>query len=180
MVLFLRRLINMENVNYLSVVEEVMQQIKSTGALLVVKSKVDRKINLMTIGWAAFGFMWSKPIMTVLVRKSRFTHHIIEKASSFTVNIPTNDLEEALNFCGTKSGRDFDKFKECNLSIIPAQKVDTPVINFQGFHYECKIVYKSIINPDFLCQEYKEDLYTENDYHTFYFGEIVACYKTIS
>jgi flavin reductase (DIM6/NTAB) family NADH-FMN oxidoreductase RutF len=170
----------MENVNYLSVVEEVMQQIKSTGAFLVVKSKVDRKINLMTIGWAAFGFMWRKPIMTVMVRKSRFTHHIIEKASSFTVNIPTNDLEEALNFCGTKSGRDFDKFKECNLSIIPAQKVDTPVINFQGFHYECKIVYKSIMNPDFLCQEYKEDVYADNDYHTFYFGEIAACYKTMS
>lgn len=171
----------MENVNYLSVVEVVMQQIKSTGAFLVAKSKVDKKINLMTIGWAAFGFMWKKPIMTVMVRKSRFTHHIIEKASSFTVNIPTNnDLEEALNICGTKSGGDIDKFKECNLSIIPAQQVDTPVINFQGFHYECKIVYKSILNPDFLCQEYKEDVYKDNDYHTFYFGEIVACYKTIS
>jgi len=169
----------MKNVNYLSVAEEVMQQIKSTGAFLVAKSKDGEKINVMTIGWAAIGFMWKKPIMTVLVRKSRFTHRIIEKASSFTVSIPTDELKEALNFCGIKSGRNFDKFKECKLSIVHAQKVDTPIINISGFHYECKIVYKSKMNPDFLCKEYKEDVYANNDYHTFYFGEIVACYKTM-
>jgi flavin reductase (DIM6/NTAB) family NADH-FMN oxidoreductase RutF len=167
----------MKIVNYLSIAEEVIQQIKSKGAFLLAKSKNDEKINVMTIGWASIGCMWSKPIMTVLVRKSRFTHHIIEKATSFTVSIPTDDLIEALNFCGTKSGRDFNKFKECKLSVIPAQKVDTPIIDISGFHYECKIVYKSEMNPDFLCKEYKEDVYANNDYHTFYFGEIVACYK---
>jgi len=170
----------MKNVNYLSVAEEVIKQIKSQGAFLVAKSKNDKKINVMTIGWAAIGYMWRKPIMTVMVRKSRFTHCIIEKASSFTVSIPGDDSGEALNFCGTKSGRDVDKFKECKLSVVPAQKVDTPIINLSGFHYECKIVYKSETNPDFLCKEYREDLYADNDYHTFYFGEIVACYKTIS
>lgn len=167
----------MKIVNYLSIAEEVIQQIKSKGAFLLAKSKNDEKINVMTIGWVSIGYMWSKPIMTVLVRKSRFTHHIIEKATSFTVSIPTDDLIEALNFCGTKSGRDFNKFKECKLSVIPAQKVDTPIIDISGFHYECKIVYKSEMNPDFLCKEYKEDVYVDNDYHTFYFGEIVDCYK---
>ena len=171
----------MKNVNYLSVVEEVIQQIKSKGAFLVAKSKDSKKINVMTIGWVAIGYMWKKPIMTVMVRKSRFTHCIIEKASSFTVSIPGDDSGEALNFCGTKSGRDVDKLKECKLSVVPAQKVDTPIINLSGFHYECKIVCESEINPDFLCKEYREDLYADNDdYHTFYFGEIVACYKTIS
>jgi len=167
----------MKNVNYLSVAEEVIQQIKSKGAFLVVKSKDGEKINVMTMGWAAIGYMWRKPIMTIMVRKSRFAHRIIEKASSFTVSIPGDDLGEALNFCGTKSGRDVDKFKECNLITIPAQKVDTPIINISGFHYECKIVYKSETNPDFLCKEYRERFYADNDYHTFYFGEIVDCYK---
>ncbi len=170
----------MENVDYLSVAEEVMHQIKSKGAFLVAKSKDGEKINVMTIGWAAIGYMWRKPIMTLMVRGSRFTHYIIEKASSFTVSIPTDDLKEALNFCGTKSGQDVDKFKECNLTVIPAHKVDTPIINISGFHYECKIVCKSEINPDFLCKEYREGLYADNDYHTLYFGEIVACYKKIN
>jgi len=170
----------MRNLNYLSVAEEVMHQIKSKGAFLVAKSKDDEKINVMTIGWAAIGYMWRKPVMIVMVRKSRFTHHIIEKASSFSVSAPTDDLEEVLNFCGTKSGRDVNKFKKCNLTIVPAQKVDTPIINIPGVHHECKIVYKSKMNPDFLCKEYKEDVYADNDYHTFYFGEIVACYKKIN
>ena len=169
----------MKNVNYLSVAEEVIQQIKSKGAFLVAKSK-DGKKNVMTIGWAAIGYMWRKPVMTVMVRKSRFTHCIIEKASSFTLNIPGENLGEALNFCGTKSGRDVNKFKECKFSVVPAKKVDAPIINITGFHYECKIVCKSEINPDFLCQEYNEDIYADKDYHTFCFGEIVACYETIS
>ena len=170
----------MKNVNYLSDAEEVIQQIKSKGAFLVAKSKDGKKINVMTIGWAAIGYMWEKPIMTVMIRKSRFTHDIIEKASSFTVNIPGDDLGKTLNFCGTESGRDVDKFKECKLSVVSAQKVDTPIIDLSGFHYECKIVCKSEINPDFLCKEYRADLYADNNYHTFYFGEIVVCYKTIS
>jgi flavin reductase (DIM6/NTAB) family NADH-FMN oxidoreductase RutF len=169
----------MKNVNYLSVTEEVMQQIKSKGAFLVTKSN-DGEKNVMTIGWAAIGYMWRKPITTVMVRKTRFTHYIIEKSSSFTVNIPEENLEEALNFCGSESGRDVNKFSECKLPVVPAQKVDTPIINIPGFHYECKIVYKSEMNPYFLCKEYKEDVYADNDYHTFYFGEIVACYETIS
>lgn len=167
----------MKKVDYLSVTEEVMQQIKSIGAFLVTKSKDEEKINVMTIGWAAIGYMWRKPIMTVMVRKSRFTHHIIEKASSFTVSIPGDDLEEALNFCGTKSGRDFNKFKECKLSVIPAQKVDTPIINLPGTHFEGKIVYKNKMEANFLCKEYKENVYANDDYHTLYFGEIVACYQ---
>ncbi len=167
----------MEKVNYISIAEETIEKIKSKGAFLVVKSKDNKKINIMTIGWAVIGFMWRKPIMTVMVRESRFTHHIIEKASSFTVGIPTDDLEEALDFCGTKSGRDVNKFKAFNIAVIPAKQVNTPIINISGLHYECKIVYKSRINPDFLCKEYKENVYVDNDYHTLYFGEIVDCYK---
>lgn len=52
----------MKNVNYLSIAEEVIRQIKSKGAFLVVKSKDDEKINVMTIGWAAIGYMWRKPM----------------------------------------------------------------------------------------------------------------------
>lgn len=56
----------------------------------------------MTISWAALGYMWRKPVMVVMVRESRFTHHIVEKASSFTVSSLADDLEEVLKFCGTK------------------------------------------------------------------------------
>jgi len=167
----------MEKIDYLHGTDKTISDIKSKGAFLVVKSEVDNRINTMTIGWASFGFMWGKSIMTVMVRKSRFTYQLVEKATSFTVSIPEDNLGEALSFCGTKSGRDFDKFKKCNLSIIPAKNVTSPIINISGIHYECEIVYKSKMNPDFLCKEYKEKNYVNNDFHTFYFGEIIACYK---
>ena len=167
----------MEKLNYISISEDAINRIKSDGAFLNIKSKDNKEINVMTIGWTAIGYMWRKPIMIVMVRKSRFTHHIIENACSFTVSVPISNLKDALDFCGTKSGRDFNKFKEVNLSVIPAQKVNTPIINTPGFHFECKIVYKSKMNPELLCSEYKEDVYPDNDYHSFYFGEIVDCYK---
>ncbi len=167
----------MEKIDYLQGINKTISDIKLKGAFLVVESEVDNRINTMTIGWAALGFMWGKPIMTVMVRKSRFTYQLIEKASSFTVSIPEDNLEEALSFCGTKSGRDFDKFKKCNLTTIPAKSVTSPIINIPGIHYECKIVYKNKMNPDFLCKEYKEKNYVNDDFHTFYFGEIIGCYK---
>jgi len=167
----------MKNINYISIAEKTIQLTKSKGAFLVVESSEDKKINVMTIGWVAIGYMWGKPMMTVMVRKSRFTYGVIEKATSFTVSIPEDNLEEALSFCGTKSGRYFDKFKKCNLTTIPSKNVATPIVNIPGIHYECKIVYKSKMNSDFLCKEYKENVYSDNDYHTLYFGEIAASYK---
>jgi flavin reductase (DIM6/NTAB) family NADH-FMN oxidoreductase RutF len=86
-------------------------------------------------------------------------------------------MQKEIAFCGTKSGRDYDKFKECNLQITNSQKVVTPIIKTQGIHYECKIVYTSAMDPTHLSTEYDAALYPAKDYHTLYFGEIVDCYR---
>jgi len=166
----------MSTINYLQASDKTISDIKSKGAFLVVKSEINDLVNVMTIGWISMGFIWGKPIMTVMVRKSRFTYQLIEKATSFTVSIPKQGLKEALIFCGTKSGRDFDKLKECSLSIAPAKKITTPIINIPGEHYECKIVCKSEMLSECLCDEYREKQYKDNDFHTFYFGEITEHY----
>jgi len=164
----------MRNLDYKIVAEKFIQQLEDGGAFLMAKSS--EKTNIMTIGWASIGRIWTKPIMMVAVKKSRFTFNIIDKANSFSVNIPTTDMRKVLTFCGTKSGRDFDKFKECNLTLIPAQKVETPIVNIPGYHCECKIVYKSVMNPEYLIEEYRKTYYPDEDYHILYFGEILACY----
>ena len=164
----------MNRVDYMTVAPKAMTQIKK-GAFLTVKSA--EAINTMTIGWASIGYVWRKPIMMVAVRFSRHTFGIIETAEDFTVSIPTMDMKKEIMFCGTKSGRDFDKFKECNLQITDSQKVITPIIKVPGLHYECKIVYKSAMDPAYLNREYHKTLYSDKDYHTLYFGEIVDCYE---
>ena len=164
----------MREMDYMSVAQQVMDQIKK-GAFLTAKA--DDQLNTMAIGWALVGFVWSKPILMVAVRDSRHTFGIIEKAADFTVSVPTTDMQDEVMYCGTKSGRDVNKYKECNLELADAQKVITPIIKTPGIHFECKIVYKSAMDPTFLDKEY-EGLYPQKDYHTLYFGEILACYET--
>ena len=165
----------MKNLNYMSVAEEAMNKIKK-GAFLTVKTA--DTLNTMTIGWATFGFIWQKPIMMVAVRDSRHTFGIIEKAQDFTVTIPSGDMSKAIAFCGSKSGRDVNKFKMCNLETENGQNVVSPIIQVPGIHIECKIVFKSAMNPIHLDNDYDKTLYPKKDYHTLYFGEILACYET--
>jgi flavin reductase (DIM6/NTAB) family NADH-FMN oxidoreductase RutF len=163
----------MRDVDVMAVYENVMKQIQE-GAFLTVRA--GEALNTMTIGWAAIGIAWRKPVMMVMVRSSRHTFSIIEKAADFTVSVPSGDMKKAIAFCGTKSGRDVDKFKECGLKTAPSRHVASPIIEIPGFHFECRIVYKNPIDPERLTPDY-DPLYPEKDYHTLYFGEILACYE---
>jgi flavin reductase (DIM6/NTAB) family NADH-FMN oxidoreductase RutF len=165
----------MKDVAYVSVSEDSIKKIK-TGAFLTVKSR--NALNTMTIGWATFGVVWSKPIMMVAVRSSRHTFRIIETAKDFTVTVPAGSMDKELAFCGSKSGRDVDKFKECHLETTDSRQVASPIIKIPGRHYECKIIYKSAMDPVHLDKGYDSSLYPKKDYHTLYFGEILACYET--
>ena len=164
----------MQTVDYLAVAEKAMQQIKK-GAFLTVKA--GNALNTMTIGWATIGYCWRKPIFMIAVRDSRHTFSILEKATDYTVSIPSGDMHEQIMYCGTKSGRDVDKFKECHLVPLDAQTVKSPILDIAGLHVECNIVYKSAMDPQFLDQGYDTAIYPEKDYHTLYFGEILACYE---
>ena len=165
----------MKDLNYMDIAVDAIKNIRK-GAFLTVKA--GDRLNVMTIGWATFGIVWQKPILMVAVRSSRHTFGIIEAAEDFTVTVPKGDMDEAIAFCGSKSGRDVDKFKICSLETSKGTRVVSPIIKAPGYHYECKIVYKSAMNPAFLDKEYDTSLYPQKDYHTLYFGEIVACYKT--
>ena len=165
----------MQQADYLSMTERALRQIQK-GAFLIVQA--GDAFNVMTIGWATIGFIWGCPMFTVLVRKSRHTFHIIEKTSEFTVSVPMVDMRKELEICGSQSGRTVDKLKKCKLEIFPGEKIKTPALNIPGIHFECKIGYKSPIDPSNLVDAYKKHLYPDNDYHTIYFGEIVHCFST--
>lgn len=164
----------MKSVDYMAVAQRVMARIQ-TGALLTVNS--DGGLNTMTIGWATIGFVWHKPVLMVAVRDSRHTFGLMEGAGEFTVSVPATDMKETIMFCGTRSGRDVDKFEACELRTRAGQQTQAPVLDFPGYHFECKIIYKSAMDPEHL-DPALEKLYPEEDYHTLYFGEILCCYET--
>jgi flavin reductase (DIM6/NTAB) family NADH-FMN oxidoreductase RutF len=145
------------------------------GAFLTVKA--NGKVNTMTIAWGSLGFIWNKHIFTTLVRYSRYTHEIIDKAQDFTVSFPlNNDMGKELGICGTKSGRDIDKFNECKLVMRRGEKVNSPIIDNCTLHIECKIVYKQGMDKKNLSVVIQENSYADEDYHVMYFGEILKAY----
>lgn len=164
------------SVNFIENLEVGMEWLHKQGAFLTVKN--EDKVNTMTVSWGQIGYQWNRPVFTVLVRKSRYTYDFIENSDNFTISIPLNkEMKEALTFCGTKSGRDMDKIKECNLTLKESTEVDTPIISECELHYECRIVGKAPLMPNLLDDEIQKLSYKNNDYHTLYFGEIVNCYK---
>lgn len=164
----------MQNLKSMDIAKEAMEILKK-GAFLTVKA--DGEMNTMTIGWATMGHIWQTYVFMVAVRESRHTFGLIEKADDFTVSVPISDYKKAVMFCGTKSGRDFDKFKECNLKTADSKHVNSPIIDIPGYHFECSIVYKTPMDQKFLDPAYDSKFYADKDYHTLYFGEIKACYK---
>lgn len=166
----------MNKINYNELSKEMLEQLEK-GAFLTVKNK--DKVNTMTIGWGSIGYIWNRPIFTVLVRYSRFTHELLENTHEFTVSIPTvSNLSKALGICGTQSGRDLDKINAADLTLQESLSLETPIIKECDLHFECKIVHKQSMEPALLNKAIKSDKYSDNDYHVIYYGEIIESYQT--
>ena len=95
--------------------------------------------NIITIGWT--GIINSDPPITYIsVRKSRHSHHIIVETGEFVINLTTEKLAYATDYCGVKSGRDVDKFKELNLTPETGEKVRCPMITQCPVNLECRVM----------------------------------------
>jgi flavin reductase (DIM6/NTAB) family NADH-FMN oxidoreductase RutF len=161
-----------DNFQYVVETNKLMRK----GGLLLVSEGEDDKPNAMTIGWGFLGTMWSKPVFIVAVRYSRYTYKLMEESDSFTVCLPSNDMEKALEFCGTKSGRDMDKLKDMGLSTKKGKTVDAPYIKESPVHYECKVVYKDEMEEGRLAEHLQTSMYKSKDWHVLYYGEVMGCY----
>jgi len=168
-------------VSFIKYVGKTLELMRSPGLLLVSTSK-DGKPNVMTIGWGFIGVIWYKPVFVVAVRPSRYTYKLIEETGDFTVNVPTEDMSDIVEYCGTVSGRDHDKFKEKNLKAVPSKYVKSPIIEQCPINYECKVIYKTDLDSSKVPKEVVSSFYSAGDYHTLYFGEILTVHadKTVT
>jgi len=148
-------------------------EVLSQGAFLTAGDS--GKNNVMTIAWGGIGFMWGKPVFTVMVRPSRHTHKFMA-SGEFTVSLPLAGMKDALALCGSKSGRDIDKVKAAGLTLRAGSKVATPVVDGCGLYYECRVVYQYDMVPGQLDKGFNAQWYKDGDHHTVYIGEIVAAY----
>jgi len=94
--------------------------------------------NIITAAWA--GTICSDPVMlSVSIRKERYSHAIIQETGEFVVNLVTKELAYATDFCGVRSGRDVDKFREMNLTELAMEHVAAPGIAESPLNLECRV-----------------------------------------
>ncbi|MDO4396696.1 MAG: flavin reductase family protein, partial [Clostridia bacterium] len=95
--------------------------------------------NIITIAWT--GIINSNPPITyVSVRKSRHSHKLISESGEFVINLTTEELAKATDYCGVKSGRDVNKIKDTGLTFEPAKEVSCPMITESPVNLECKVI----------------------------------------
>ncbi len=102
------------------------------------KKYKENRPNIITLAWA--GTVCSDPVMlSVSVRPERYSHDIIEKSGEFVVNLVTEDLTRACDWCGVRSGKDYDKFKEMKLTEYVSDFMETPAIAESPVNIYCKV-----------------------------------------
>lgn len=94
--------------------------------------------NILTVAWT--GIICTDPAMTyVSIRKERFSYDIIKSSGEFVINLASSDLARVVDFCGVRSGKNIDKFKECNLTKEQGSETRCPMIKECPINIECRV-----------------------------------------
>lgn len=129
--------------------------------------------NTMTASWGGTGFLWNKPVVFIFVRPQRFTYQFIEENSLFTCSFFDKEHHHKLQFCGSHSGRDTDKFAATGLRVIETAE-GAYTFEEASLYMVCKKMYFQDINPAGFTDASLAMNYPEKDYHRMYVGEIIS------
>jgi flavin reductase (DIM6/NTAB) family NADH-FMN oxidoreductase RutF len=132
--------------------------------------------NPMTVGWGAFGCMWSKPMALVVVRPHRYTYGFMEKHSDFTLCHLPPEHQDKLDYCGSHSGRKGNKVAGCGLTPIASRRVSAPGFAEADLIIECRKMYFDDFDPDHFLAGFIAGNYPAKDYHRLYLGEMRAVF----
>lgn len=145
------------------------------GVLCTVADRTGKR-NVLTLGWGQIGpFYRGNPVFIIAVTPMRYSWQFLEEIREFVIAIPDDSLRSAVDFCGTKSGRDVDKFKAVGLTPISSVHVRPPSILECPINVECRI-YTTVAPPhELLTPEHRQRPLDEQ--HTIYFAEVLGTYR---
>ncbi len=126
--------------------------------VLAVSSDRNGRPNIITLGWN-MPTSRTPPMAVISVGVTRYSHNLIHDSGAFVLVFPSIEIEAAVLYCGTHSGRNVDKFKATGLTPLPAQHVMPPLVKEGVVNMECQVV---------------GELRTGD--HTLFVGEILAAY----
>lgn len=135
-----------------------------------------KPVNPMTVGWGQVGRLWGLPVCTVYVRPQRFTRGLIDSAKYFSLSFLPEDKHQVVALCGSKSGRDTDKVKECGLTVM--NDLAAPYYAEAELVLVCRKLYEQDMDAGcFTDKELDGKVYPQKDYHRMYVGQIEAVLK---
>lgn len=145
--------------------------------ILVAAGNKD-KFNMMTASWGCLGWLWNKPVAVIFIRPERYTHGLIEENEYLTLSFlgKNEEARKIYNFCGSKSGRDFDKAKETGLTPVAT---DNGSIAFEQARmtFECRKLFKDTMTAEKFLDKSLLQWYGETGgFHDVYVVEIVNAY----
>lgn len=157
---------------------ELLPALGAENALLTAGT-ADR-CNTMTIGWCQAGRLWGLRTCTVYVRPERYTYQFMEEQEYFTVSVLPKDWKDAMALCGTKSGRDMDKIKECGLTVRTGAG-GAPFFEEAELVLVCRKLYAQDLEPACVLPAGEEKISpsygAKGGWHRAYTGEIVEAYS---
>lgn len=131
--------------------------------------------NTMTASWGGTGVFWGKNVVTAYIRPQRYTKEFVDANDVFTLSFFPPEYKQALNLCGTVSGRDCDKVSQAGLT--PYYVDGTTSFTQADMIFVCKKIYKDEMPAEnFIAKENDEKWYPNKDYHTMYIAEILNVY----
>lgn len=127
-------------------------------------------VNTMTASWGGMGILWNKPVAFCFIRPQRYTHTLTEQSDRFSLSFFSEEYRSALRLCGTKSGRDINKFEATGLT--PAMAEDAPFVKEARIVLLCRKLYADVLKEASFLDPALLQNYKDGDFHTVYVAEI--------
>jgi len=118
----------------------------------------NNRSNIITLGWV-MPTSHNPPLIAISIGNTRYSFKTISETNEFVISFPTEKMAREVLYCGTRSGKDVDKFKETGLTSLPSKYIKPPLIKECLVNMECKVVNK-VVTGD----------------HTIFIGEILTAY----
>jgi flavin reductase (DIM6/NTAB) family NADH-FMN oxidoreductase RutF len=140
--------------------------------MLITVGKLDH-YNTMTASWGHMGIMWNLPVAIIWIRPQRHTFGFAQRYSDYTLCFFTKEYRSALQFCGSHSGRDYDKAAETGLTPVATEKGNV-YFKESRLVMECQKIYSdNLKSANFIIPKVARKHYPKNDFHQFYMGHII-------
>ena len=133
----------------------------------------------MTASWGTTGILWNKPIAICFIRPHRHTFQFADRYDYYTLSFFEEKYRDILNYCGAHSGKNVDKIGQTGLKMLETSHGN---VTFEQARLvlECRKLYSDLLKPEcFIDPLIEKKNYPSKDYHRFFIGEIVECFKKL-